>query len=104
MVNKKFQIFISSTYEDLKEERDELIKTCMKMGHIPLGMEMFNAADEEQWLIIRRTIDLSDYYCVIVARRYGSRDKDGTGFTEKEFNYAASKAIPILGFILSEGA
>ncbi|WP_083856480.1 DUF4062 domain-containing protein [Desulfosporosinus meridiei] len=30
----KYQIFISSTYEDLKESRDQLIKCILEMGHI----------------------------------------------------------------------
>ena len=68
----KYQIFVSSTYEDLKDERNEVIKACLNMGHIPVGMEMFNAADEEQWAVITRTIDQCDYYVVIVAHRYGS--------------------------------
>lgn len=47
-MNVKYQIFVSSTYEDLKDERNEVIKACLNMGHIPVGMEMFNAADEKQ--------------------------------------------------------
>jgi hypothetical protein len=47
-MNVKYQIFVSSTYEDLRDERNEVIKACLNMGHIPVGMEMFNAADEEQ--------------------------------------------------------
>ena len=62
MTGPKYQIFISSTYEDLKEEREQVIKACLEMGHIPVGMEMFSAADEEQWRIITRQIDESDYY------------------------------------------
>ncbi|EIQ1514512.1 DUF4062 domain-containing protein [Vibrio parahaemolyticus] len=69
---KKFQIFVSSTYEDLKDERDQVIKAILEMGHIPVGMEMFSAADEEQWKIIQRQIDESDYYVVIAAHKYGS--------------------------------
>jgi Domain of unknown function (DUF4062) len=41
-MNVKYQIFVSSTYEDLKAERAEVIKACLNMGHIPVGMEMFN--------------------------------------------------------------
>jgi hypothetical protein len=40
---KKYQIFMSSTYEDLKKERDQVSKSILEMGHIPIGMEMFNA-------------------------------------------------------------
>jgi len=45
-MNVKYQIFVSSTYEDLKNERNEVIKACLSMGHTPVGMEMFNAAAE----------------------------------------------------------
>jgi hypothetical protein len=47
-MNVKYQIFVSSTYEDLKDERAEVIKACLNMGHIPVGMEMFNAADQRR--------------------------------------------------------
>jgi hypothetical protein len=100
-MNKKYQIFVSSTYEDLKSERDQVIKAVLEMGNIPVGMEMFSAADEEQWKIIARQIDESDYYVVIVAHRYGSMVK-GVSYTEKEFDYAVSKGIPIYGFIIDD--
>ncbi len=53
----KYQVFVSSTYEDLKAERDQVIKAILEMGNIPVGMEMFSAADEQQWEIIKRQID-----------------------------------------------
>ena len=56
----KYQIFVSSTYEDLKKERDQVIKAILEMGHIPVGMEMFSAADEQQWEIIKKQIEQSD--------------------------------------------
>ena len=95
----KYQIFVSSTYEDLKPERDQVIKAILEMGHIPVGMEMFSAADEQQWDVIKRQIEQSDYYVVIVAHRYGSMDGN-ISFTEKEYDYAISKGLPMLGFIL----
>lgn len=99
-MSAKYQVFVSSTYIDLKEQRDQIIKAILEMGHIPVGMEMFSAADEEQWNIIKRQIDQSDYYVVIAANRYGSVTPDGTSYTEKEYDYAASIGIPVLGFIL----
>ena len=48
-MNKKYQIFVSSTYEDLKEERDLVIEAILEMGHFPVGMEMFSTGDEQQW-------------------------------------------------------
>ncbi|AJQ95580.1 DUF4062 domain-containing protein [Gynuella sunshinyii] len=101
-MSKKFQIFVSSTYEDLKSERDQVIKAALEMGHIPVGMEMFSAADEEQWKIIARQIDQSDYYAVIIAHRYGSVH-EGVSYTEKEYDYALSKGIPVIGFVIEDG-
>lgn len=95
----KYQIFVSSTYEDLKEERSQVIKAILEMGHIPVGMEMFSAADEEQWKIITRQIDETDYYVVIVGNRYGTIH-NGVSYTEKEYDYAVAKGIPALGFII----
>lgn len=99
----KYQIFVSSTYEDLREEREQVIKAILEMGHIPVGMEMFSAADETQWRLIQRQIDQSDYYIVIMAHRYGSMD-DGVSYTEKEYNYAVGKQIPTLAFLLEDGS
>lgn len=97
----KYQIFVSSTYRDLKDERNEIFKAILEMNHIPVGMEMFSAADEEQWRIITRTIDQCDYYVVIIAHRYGSTTGD-ISYTEKEYDYAVEQGVPILGFIIAD--
>lgn len=98
----KYQIFVSSTYEDLKDERDLVIKAILEMGHIPVGMEMFSAGDEQQWELIKTQIDDCDYYIIISAFRYGSMDKN-IGYTEKEYDYAISKNLPVLGFVVNDG-
>ncbi|NOI73999.1 DUF4062 domain-containing protein [Vibrio owensii] len=103
-MEKKYQVFISSTYEDLKAERDQVIKAVLEMGHIPVGMEMFSAADEEQWKLISRQIEASDYYVVIVAHRYGSETSEGISFTEKEYDFASEIGVPTLGFVIDEEA
>ena len=99
----KYQVFVSSTYEDLQKEREQVLKATLEMGHIPVGMEMFSAADEEQWKIITRQIDECDYYAVIVAHGYGSV-VEGISYTEKEYDYAISNNIPVLGFIIEDDA
>lgn len=103
-MDKKYQIFISSTYEDLKEERSEVVATILKSNHFPIGMEMFSADNIEQWEQIKRTIDSSDYYILIIKRRYGSVTQEGISYTEKEYNYAREKKIPILAFIVGQNA
>ena len=65
-------------------------------------MELFPAADDEQFEFIKREIDLSDYYLVIIAGRYGSLADDGASFTEKEFDYAVTQGKPILAFLVKD--
>lgn len=66
---------------------------------IPAGMELFPAIDEEQFEFIKKIIDDCDYYTLIVGGRYGSISDDGISFTEKEYDYAVSKNIPVLAFL-----
>lgn len=97
-LKRRYQVFVSSTYEDLKEERQHVIQALLETKCIPLGMELFPAASVEQWELIKRVIDECDYYIVIVAGRYGSLNEDGKSFTEMEFDYARKIRKPILGF------
>jgi len=98
-MEKKYQVFVSSTYEDLKEERQEIIQALLELRAIPVGMELFPAANEAQWSLIKRAIDDCDYYIVVIGGRYGSLGPDGLSYTEMEYRYALDKEKPILGFI-----
>jgi hypothetical protein len=94
------QVFISSTFEDLRSERESISWTILKLGHIPVGMENFSSMTDRGWEVIKNTIDNSDIYVLIVAGKYGSIEKEsGLGWTEKEYEYAVGKKMPILVFI-----
>ena len=98
-MDKRYQVFVSSTYVDLKDERQSVIQTLMEMDCIPAGMELFPAADEEQWEFIKKIIDDCDYYLLIIGGRYGSTADDGLSYTEKEFDYAVSKGIKVIALL-----
>lgn len=98
-MDKRYQVFISSTFADLKEERKGIMQAIIELDCFPAGMEMFPATDSEQFEYIKTIIDESDYYVLIVAGRYGSVAEDGVSYTEKEFDYAKKKGIPILAFV-----
>lgn len=98
---KRYQVFVSSTYADLQEERARVIQTIMELDCIPAGMEIFPAIDEEQFNFIKRIIDDCDYYLLIIGGRYGTVSEGGLSYTEKEYNYAIEKGIKVIAFIHS---
>ena len=103
MENIKYQVFISSTYADLSAERKKVLDILLMADCIPAGMENFVATDDEQFNVIKKVIDLCDYYVLILGRRYGSvNEKTGISYTEMEYNYAISKNIPVLVFALDD--
>lgn len=102
-MDKKYQVFVSSTYEDLQEERKAVIEALLQMNCFPVGMEYFNASDESQWEVIKQLIDECDYYVLIVAGRYGSvEESTGKSYTQKEYEYAVSKGVPVISFLHKE--
>lgn len=99
-MEKKYSVFVSSTYEDLQEERKKVMGALLQMNCFPVGMEYFNASDESQWSVIKHLIDECDYYVIILAGKYGSIDEEsGKSFTQKEYEYAQSINVPILSFV-----
>ena len=102
---RKFSIFISSTYEDLKKERQALVGVALENNFIPVGMEQFHAAPTSQWNVITKMIDECDFYLLVIGARYGSIDEEtGISYTEKEYNYAKTKGLPVLVLIKQPSA
>lgn len=98
-MDKRYQVFVSSTFADLQDERQEVMQALLELDCIPSGMELFPAANEDQWTLIQKVIDDCDYYMVILGGRYGSIGPDGFSYTEMEYRYALEKGKPILGFV-----
>lgn len=98
-MDKRYQVFVSSTYADLKDERQRVIQALMEMDCIPAGMELFPATDEEQWEFIKKVIDDCDYYLLVIGGRYGSTTDDGISYTEKEFDYAVEQGLKVVALI-----
>ncbi|MDQ0102976.1 hypothetical protein J2T10_002633 [Paenarthrobacter nicotinovorans] len=98
-MERRYQVFVSSTFRDLVDERREVIQALLEIDCLPAGMEMFPAASEDQWSLIRRVIDQSDFYIVVVGGRYGSTSSEGISYTEMEYDYAVESGKPILGFV-----
>jgi uncharacterized Fe-S cluster-containing protein len=100
----KYQVFLSSTYTDLIQERKDVVETILKLYHFPIGMEMFSADNREQWKVIEATIDTSDIYVLIIGHRFGSLTKrKRISYTQQEFEYAKKRSkdgkLQVLCFI-----
>ena len=98
-MDKRYQIFISSTFADLKDEREKVMRAILELKCFPAGMELFKAGSKPKFAQISSVIDECDFYILIIGARYGSMDKDGVSWTEKEYNYAINLGIPILAFV-----
>jgi hypothetical protein len=97
-MDHRFQVFVSSTYSDLVEERAKVAQAIVEADCFPAGMEAFPASGDEQFDYIKKVIDQSDYYVLIIGGRYGSQSASGISYTEMEFNYAVGRGIPVLAF------
>jgi hypothetical protein len=98
-MEKKYQVFVSSTYTDLLEERQEIMHALLELDCIPAGMELFPASNEDQWSLIKGVIDDCDYYIVIIGGRYGSLGAEGISYTEMEYRYALETEKPVIAFL-----
>lgn len=102
-MKKKLQVFISSTYIDLKDERQAAVEAILDAGHIPAGMELFKAGNENQLKTIKRWIDESDVYLLILGGRYGSVESESEkSYTHLEYEYAIEKGMPVFATVLSD--
>ncbi len=102
-MEKKLQIFISSTYTDLVEERQAVVEAILNAGHIPAGMELFKAGDQTQKEIIEEWIKESDVYLLILGARYGSIDPTlNISYTEWEYDLAGKLGIPRFSLVLTD--
>lgn len=96
-MNRRYQVFVSSTYEDLKEERSRVITALLNINCIPCGMEYFPAADEDAWRCIERLVPECDYYVLILAGKYGSIPKGRQkSYTHLEYELAVKHRVPVI--------
>lgn len=102
-VKRKMQVFISSTYVDMKEERQAVVEAVLRAGHIPAGMELFASGDTSQWETIKRWIEDSDVFMLILGERYGSIEPvSGVSYIQREYEYAEEIGKPLFAAIISD--
>jgi nucleoside 2-deoxyribosyltransferase len=103
MQKRKLQVFLSSTYEDLVDQRLAAMEAILAAGHIPAAMEQFSAGDETALERIKTWIDESDAFVLILGGRYGSVDPEsGKSYVQLEYEYAVDKKKPFFAIVVSK--
>lgn len=95
MSEKRYQVFVSSTFSDLQVERAVLTQTLPVFGCLPRGMEI-NPAGPNAWAAIRGLIDEVDYYILLLGSRYGKLSPSGISYMHMEYVNATTKKKPML--------
>jgi hypothetical protein len=100
---QKFQVFISSTWSDLIEERNAVSLAVLRASHIPAGMELSSGANERTLDILYQWIDACDVFILILAGRYGAvSPTHGLSYTRLEYEYARKLGLPIITIVLTD--
>jgi hypothetical protein len=104
-LQKKLQVFVSSTYRDLIEERQAAVVAILTAGHIPAGMELFTAGDESQMYVIKQWIEESDVFLLILGGRYGSIEPNtGKSYTQLEYEHALRLHKHICAYVIEDAS
>lgn len=100
-VERKYSIFISSTFEDLKERRRDAIISILKTGNIPLSMEIsFFPGEKRDADFFASNINKCDIFIIVLHTFFGSRmEGDNRSYTEYEYDTAKNKEKPIIAFV-----
>jgi hypothetical protein len=99
-MDRRYQVFVSSTFFDLQEERAAVVSALLQLDAMPAGMELFPAADDDAWTLIEQVIHASDYYLLVVGGKYGSVDPvTELSYTEREYDFAVGLGRPVMAFL-----
>lgn len=103
LAKRRYEVFLSSTFEDLRDIRDALIHETIAIGHFPQVMEHFTAETTSDQHFLRARISQADIFVILIGARYGSSVRKGRGtFTQLEYDTALTLNKPILAFVLNE--
>jgi len=100
---RKYQVFISSTFGDLADQRRVALDVVIDRGHMPIALERFPAVDSAVPYVIQKAIETSQIYIVILGFRYGAMADSSTSFTHLEYkNALEQKKIVVVPFLLTD--
>lgn len=96
MLDKRYQVFISTSGSEMQPERIILSQTLVGMGFFSWGLEQRNPLSTA---FARRQIDDCDYVVILLGSQYGEQSVSGVGYMHLEYIYAVTKQKPIIVFM-----
>lgn len=103
----RIRVFISSTVEDLENERHQVINRVRQLNFEPVNMEGWAASAAPPWERIVKELESCHLFVLILGRRYGYVPESGTGaadglsVTHMETRKARELKLPVLPFVKS---
>ena len=100
---RKYQVFISSTFRDLSDQRRMVMNAVVDRGHMPIALERFPATDNAVPSVINKSIAASQIYIVILGYRYGAIVKGREiSFSHLEYENALHQGVVVVPFLLTK--
>jgi hypothetical protein len=102
-MTKKYHVFISSTLEDLRQERRELEKIIIELGALPVTTDALDESGGDFRGFVKKAVEESDYFLSLTAHRIGAGDGK-VSYLEREYHYAVKYGVPVIALIIDEKA
>jgi CheY-like chemotaxis protein len=97
------KVFLSSTYEDLREHRNRAEEAIKRLGQQGVGMEVFGARPSDAAIASLDEVAACEAFIGIYAHRYGYVPSSSSiSITESEFDFAQRRRKPSLCFLVDE--
>jgi hypothetical protein len=96
MLDKRYQVFISTSGSEMQPERMILAQTLVGMGFFSWGLEQRTPLSTA---FARRQVDDCDYVVILLGSQYGEQSVSGVGYMHLEYIYAVTKQKPMIVFM-----
>jgi hypothetical protein len=110
-VARFYKVFISSTFSDLADHRQQASLGILRAGHMPVALENFTPESEAKRTVIENALKLCQFYVIMLGCRYGTIPEDqetlpekyrNKSYTEIELEMALEAKLPILPFYINQ--
>lgn len=99
MLDRRYQVFVTTSCADMHDYCAVVVQTLMGMGFFAWGLESRTPLSSAY---ARRQIEDCDYVLLILGQSYGEQSVSGISFMHLEYIYAVTKQKPIIAFIFEQ--